>query len=385
MMPTATFHGRMYWNRLSMKNRILLIFVFLLFTVSALLLIPEILEKTDGKQFQPLSQPDLVSVPECTHPAHNRETQLCDTCGKKVCHEYSNGICRCGKKMTFTTDYFDPDLWNDCEEKGTIETLKYETKDIHGDLHVKQMEVYLPYGYNFQTKYNALILLHGTGGDEHYWFKERGYAYPWGDSPWKVFSNVLDNMISRKICQPVIVVSPTYYLNEEAREEGNHFEDDIQQMRFEVIKNILPAVVNRYSTYAAGSDYLSLCKARDHFGFLGASYGGMLCCNAILTYDIDVFSWIAAVSGLYANVPEMNRIWDDLGFENLNINSLYTSAGDNDMMREDTEESYAALLEFSTKVSEQNSVYVLVKDADHEERVWDNAVYDCLQYFFGGV
>ena len=368
-----------------MNKRILLILVFLLFACSAFLLIPETIKRVEDTHTLPLSQADSNPVTECSHPSHNRETQLCERCGRKVCHEYSDGICRCGKKMTYTTDYFDPNLWNDCEEQGTIETLEYTTKDMHGDLHVKHMEVYLPYGYSSQTQYNVLVLMHGTGGDEHYWFKERGYVYPWGDSPWKKFSNVLDNMISQKICPPTIVVSPTYYLNDEAREESNSFEDDVQQIRFEVIKDILPAITERYSTYASGSDYSSLCASRDHFGFLGASYGGMLCCNAILTYDIDVFSWIAAVSGLYADVPEMNRIWDELGFENLTIHSLYTAAGDNDMMREDTEDSYAALVGFSTKVFERNSVYIQIKDAQHEERVWDNAVYDCFQYFFGGV
>ena len=368
-----------------MNKRILLLLVFLLFACSAFLLIPEMTKRDEDTNTQPITLHDSYPVTECSHPSHNRETQLCVRCGRKVCHDYVDGICRCGQKMAYTTDYFDPALWNDCEEQGTIETLEYTTKDMHGDLHVKQLEVYLPYGYNSQTQYNVLVLMHGTGGDEHYWFKERGYVYPWGDSPWKKFSNVLDNMISRKICPPTIVVSPTYYLNDEAREEGNSFEDDVQQIRFEVIKDILLTITERYSTYAAGSDYSSLCASRDHFGFLGASYGGMLCCNAILTYDIDVFSWIAAVSGLYADVPEMNRIWEDLGFENLTIHSLYTAAGDNDMMREDTEESYAALVGFSTKVFDRNSVYVQINDAQHEERVWDNAVYDCLQYFFGGV
>ena len=52
---------------------------------------------------------------------------------------------------------------------------------------------------------------------------------------------------------------------------------------------------------------------------------------------------------------------------------------------EDTQESYSSLLTFSSKISEENSCFVQITGAQHEERVWDNAVYDCLQYFFGGV
>ncbi|MBQ8074636.1 MAG: hypothetical protein IJ237_01495 [Oscillospiraceae bacterium] len=366
-----------------MKIKILPFLVLLLFVVSALFLLPGLL-KNQGA-VPSLEQTVLFPVPLCAHPSHDPETQRCTVCGQLVCHEYIGGICSCGKAFTFTTDYFDPSLWDACEEKGTVETVEYETKDVNGNVYRKQMEVYLPYGYSADRKYNVLLLLHGSGGDEHYWFKERGYVYPWGDSPWEKFSTVLDNMINRKLCHPAIVVSPTYYLGEEAREMGGNFENDVQQMRYEVIRDILPAVVNRYSTYASGSDYSSLCAARDHFGFLGASYGGMLCCNAILTYDIDVFSWFAAVSGLYANVPEMNAVWEDLGFQNLKIRYLYTSAGDQDRMLEDTQESFSSLLRLSPKITEENSCFVQIMGAQHEERVWDNAVYDCLQFFFNGV
>ena len=373
-------------ERESMKIKLLPVLVFILFAVSAVLLLPGLLNNQGP--FLPVPSPEQNSFSAsgfCNHPSHDRETQRCSVCGQLVCHEYIAGICSCGKKLAFTTDYFDLALWNPCEEKGTVETVEYETRDAKGELHRKQMEVYLPCGYQADQPYNVLVLLHGSGGDEHYWFRERGYVYPWGDSPWEKFSTVLDNMINRKICRPVIVVSPTYYLNEEAREQGNNFEEDIRQMRYEVIRDILPAVVDRYSTYAAASDYASLCAARDHFGFLGASYGGMLCCNAVLTYDIDVFSWFGAVSGLYANVPEMNSVWDELGFDSLQIHYLYTAAGDQDQMLEDTQESYSSLLTFSSKISEENSCFVQITGAQHEERVWDNAVYDCLQFFFSGV
>ena len=324
-----------------------------------------------------------VPLQVCTHPSHDRETQICITCGQKVWHEYENGLCRCGEAFRATADYFDPSLWESCSEQGRMETVEYQTRDSNGDLFTKHMEVYLPYGYNPKNQYNVLVLLHGFGGDEHYWFKERGYVYPWGDSPWVKFSAVLDNMISRKLCRPVIVISPTFYLSEEQQEDGVIFEDVVQQIRYEVLKDILPAIVNRYSTFAEGDDYQSLCRARDHFGFLGASYGGMICCNSILTYDIDVFSWIAAVSGLHADVPEMKEIWEKLGFSDLEIHYLYTSAGENDTMREDTETSYASILELSPKITEQNICCILVSGAEHEERVWDNAVYDCLRLFFG--
>lgn len=371
-----------------MKNKIELLLAMLfaagimLFAASVWLLIARLPGKPEQKQAGTSPLPYSESA-VCIHPEHDRDTQLCTICGEKVCHEYgSSRICRCGKELRFTSDYFDPALWEPCEQKGSVETLAYTTRDLNGEEHIKHLEVYLPYGYDPAEQYNVLVLLHGANGDEHYWFKERGYVYPWGDSPWEKFTTVFDNMIRLKICRPLIIVSPTYYLSEEMREGGTRFEDDVQQMRFEVLSDMLPAVVSRYSTYAAGPDYASLCNARDHFGFLGASYGGRLCCNAILTYDLDVFSWAGAVSGLAADVPEMNGIWNTLGFDALPVHFLYTAAGEQDPAREDTVESYAALLAGSAKISEANSCYVEVAEAAHEERVWDNAVYDCLQLFF---
>lgn len=368
-----------------MKNKQMLFLVFLAFSGFILLLFSVLWKNSrDILPVRVSEQPVFSQVSSCEHPSHDRETQRCNVCGQPVYHDYIDGICACGKKLSFTADYFDPSLWNPCEEKGTIETVEYETRDANGEMYRKRMEVYLPCGYLADQPYNVLLLLHGSGGDEHYWLKERGYVYPWGDSPWEKFSTVLDNMISRKLCRPVILVSPTYYPDENAREQGNRLEEDVQQMRYEIIQDILPAIVNRYSTYAAGSDYASLCAARDHFGILGASYGGILCCNAVLTYDVDVFSWFAAVSGLSANVPEMNAVWKTLGFDDLHIHYLYTAAGDRDSMLEDTQDSYSSLLSSSDKISERNSCFVKIEGARHEERVWDNALYDCLQFFFCG-
>ena len=329
------------------------------------------------------------SIPSgCLHEAHDPLTQVCARCGQTVCHDYVNGICRCGKIAPLTSDYFDASFWAPCTHAGTVETITYTTHDAYAtpqEAFTKSMEVYLPYGYNPSEKYNVLVLLHGNGGDEHYWFKARGYSYADGYSPWEPFSTVLDNMIDRHLCKPVIVVSPTYYLTEEDRLSGNDLSRDSTRMRYEVLQSILPAVISRYSTYAAGTGYSDMCAARDHFGFLGASYGGMIACNAILTYDIDVFSWLATVSGIYANVPEMNKTWQILNFSDLPINYLYTSAGENDTMREDTVSSYESLIGYSDKLTSSNCCYIDVAAAEHEERVWDNAVYNCLMLFFAGV
>ena len=105
------------------------------------------------------------------------------------------------------------DLKQPCDQQGTVVELEYDTpayavNDLLGldeTLH-KKVCVYLPYGYDETKQYDILYLLHGTEGEtdgpmEEFWLKQWGYeTLP-----------VLDNMIAQGLCDPVIVVTPTYY------------------------------------------------------------------------------------------------------------------------------------------------------------------------------
>ena len=51
------------------------------------------------------------------------------------------------------------------DQKGSVETLSYETKDYvfpSGKKEEKKCAVYLPYGYDSKEQYNVLYLIHGT-------------------------------------------------------------------------------------------------------------------------------------------------------------------------------------------------------------------------------
>ena len=89
------------------------------------------------------------------------------------------------------------------DKKGTVERFIYNTQTY--DERVSQpMEkgawVYLPYGYDAAKQYNVLYLLHGGGVTEDWWFK----MFP--DTV-----TILDNMMAQGICEPCIIVTPTYY------------------------------------------------------------------------------------------------------------------------------------------------------------------------------
>ena len=168
------------------------------------------------------------------------------------------------KKMTA-----EPCLWSvpdkfdavDCPEQGRVEELEYTTKAYATDGRTVQKRalVYLPYGYSEEEEYDVLYLLHGTGDDEEYWL--RTYSYN---------KTMLDNLIYHGDIRPVIVVTPTWYV------EGV-CEDDPDALTYsfkdELKNDLIPAVEGAYSTYARSCSREDLIASRGRRAFAGLSRG----------------------------------------------------------------------------------------------------------------
>ena len=119
-------------------------------------------------------------------------------------------------------------LKEECDEKGEVITIEYETpayaiNDLKGvdETLTKTMTVYLPYGYDENGQYNVLYLLHGTRGET-----DPAMETIWLEG-WSATRNILDNMIKEGMCEPTIVVCPTYYSE---MEEYEMTEDDAKAL-----------------------------------------------------------------------------------------------------------------------------------------------------------
>jgi enterochelin esterase family protein len=97
-----------------------------------------------------------------------------------------------------TENYFE------AKQHGTIVHPWYESKIMATD--ARRLTVYLPYGYekNTKTKYPVLYLMHGAGGDEEAW-PSMGRA-----------AQILDNLIEKGLAKPMIVVMPNTNNNQYA-------------------------------------------------------------------------------------------------------------------------------------------------------------------------
>ena len=132
-------------------------------------------------------------------------------------------------------------MLKECDKKGTVERFEYDTFTYdEGDskpMH-KGAWVYLPYGYDAGKKYNVLYLLHGGAVNEDWWFK----MFP--DTV-----TILDNMVNDGVCEPCIIVTPTYYRGDAQfdKEKGEYL---TEHFAIELRKDLIPAVEAHYSTFA---------------------------------------------------------------------------------------------------------------------------------------
>ncbi len=169
----------------------------------------------------------------------------------------------------------------------TYESFTYEDKSQTLD---KRAVVYLPEGYDESKTYNVLYLMHGGWSDETVYL-----GSPEGGKG--MFANVLDHAIANGEIDPLIVVSPTY--NNTSPEDSGDYSLAIQltdQYHNELMNDLIPAVIDTYSTYAADSSYDSIVASRDHRAFAGFSMGSVQTWRTF-QYNLNAFRYFMPSSG----------------------------------------------------------------------------------------
>ena len=177
---------------------------------------------------------------------------------------------------------YQPKFWEaPCEHPGTIERLDYTT-NVYGETMNQWANVYVPYGYDASKQYNIIYFFHGTNETQDSFI---------GDEKVK---NAIDNMIDLGICEPFLMVCPTYYYEYETRTVNHKLFPD------EVRNDLMPAAEAKYSTYAPTPDEEGFAASRDHRCVSGYSQGCMACWN--VTYRVlDIVKWYMPMSGSSAN------------------------------------------------------------------------------------
>ena len=166
---------------------------------------------------------------------------------------------------------------------GRIENVEYPTNGTN-----KTALVYLPYQYDSNKKYDILYLMHGAGGNNSTLL---GNA-----NRFTTLKYVIDNLIERKIIKPLIVVTPTI----SGMNGAGVFPVELKN-------NLVPAVENKYSTYAENTSEEGLIKSRNHRAFGGFSMGSTTTWFVMLN-NLSYFRNFIPVSGDCWAIEQMGGV-----------------------------------------------------------------------------
>jgi len=266
------------------------------------------------------------------------------------------------------------------DKKGTVERFLYNTRTYDEKVSLplaKSAWVYLPYGYDTSKQYNVLYLLHGGGVNEDWWFK----MFP--DTV-----TILDNMIAKGICEPCIIVTPTYYRGNEVDRNAEFI---TEHFHFELKNDLIPAIESRYSTYAGGDvSEENLVNTRNHRAFAGLSLGSMTTYRAAFYNNYDLFSWYGPFSGCCGpkgdRTVEVKRIIETLengNKSNLPLDYMFCCNGDQDIAYEEHIEIMENVLNTCDILKPgKNYDFFIIPGGVHDMKAWQLHLYHALQIFF---
>ncbi|MCU0719485.1 MAG: endo-1,4-beta-xylanase, partial [Pirellula sp.] len=190
-------------------------------------------------------------------------------------------------------------------DHGKLELIEYESKTVGT---TRKANVYTPPGYNTDTNYPVLYLLHGIGGDEGEWVR---FANP---------ADLFDNLIADKKAAPMIVVMPNGRAQKNDRAEGNVMAAAPAFAVFErdLIDDLIPAIESKYS----------VDKDREKRAIAGLSMGGGQSFNFGLG-NLDLFAWVGPFSAApNTNPPE--KLIPDVDAAKSKLKLLWISCGNKD-------------------------------------------------------
>ena len=267
----------------------------------------------------------------------------------------------------------------ECKEKGQVLEGTYKSKAYATDERevTKPYLLYLPYGYDESKQYNILYLMHGTGNDERYWLETYSYNV-----------TMLDNLIYYGIIDPLIVVTPTWYVE-------NDCEDDLDVLTYtfkeELRNDLMPYIETRYSTYAGilnKDDSLDYSKefieSRDQRAFAGLSRGAFTTIHSALCESLDYFSYFGAFSAIDADTEYLNKTLLRPEFDQYKINYLYVTSGTFDFLLPSQLQQYSNMLNVAgLKLRlNYNTSFDVFPMRYHSMGSWHLALYNFVQKIF---
>lgn len=257
------------------------------------------------------------------------------------------------------------------DEQGTVELFSYITRAYATDARTvtKQAYVYLPWGYDPEGAYNILYLLHGTGEDESNWLVQ----HPENKA-------LLDTMIAAGDIDPLIVVTPTWYTEEDCLQDPDRLTYAFAE---ELRRDLIPAVESHYASWAASPREEDLEASREHWAFAGLSRGAATLFRSALEKNLDLFAWYGAFSGSFLDWEEWRSGAQSAELADYPIAYLYMTSGSFDFCLPNQCADYETLLAREPRlIGQVNTSFDVFPMRYHSMGSWHLALYNFLQKIF---
>ncbi len=264
-----------------------------------------------------------------------------------------------------------PDIYEkESSQPGKIEEINYPTKAYATDKRslTKRAYVYVPYGYDSTKNYDILYLLHGTGDDEAYWL----ITNPKNKA-------LLDNLTERKIISPMLVVTPTFYVEDDCKESIERLDLLTYSFKEELRNDLLPYVESHYSTYAETADDKGFKSSRQHRSFAGLSRGAVTTLRSAFCGSLDYFSRFGSFSGSRTGATYFQDNIQSEAFKDLPIDYWYVSSGNFDFALSSQVEDYHNILKIEPRLKAGvNTNFDVFPMRYHSQGNWHLALYNFL-------
>lgn len=269
--------------------------------------------------------------------------------------------------------------------QGTITRLTYETKDyVSGSLLERQNAamVYIPYGYDENTRYNVVYLIHGHYGNETTFLTvDDG-----------LLKNVLDNMIQHGDIDPLIVVTPTYNYGSPTSDYVSA-DPYCKALPLELQNDLIPLVESRYGTFAQDTTLEDLKASRDHRAIGGFSMGGVTTWYAF-DETLQLFRYFLPMSGdcwslgAFAGMSRPAETSEYLsgrvkaqGFSGKDF-YIWAASGTGDSAYSETLNQVRGMNEYGSPFTISSLTFHQKDGARHEYIPMVEYIYNALQFFF---
>ena len=356
----------------------------------------------------------------CTHETHNSQTMLCNVCGVEIFHDYrsdNGGKCTMCSETSSYEHYAVPEKYRATRaEAGTVVNIEYDTiayaydeanNNPEGTTTVtKDLNVYLPYGYTTEKKYNVIYLLHGSTGSQNMWFGLKDYS-----NLGYYTTQMLDNLHYYGEMEDTIIVAMTFYYTqsskvgvtagygEDAQTMGLGYPNMlfVQNFHKELRGTIVPLIETRYSTYSnqcgkSLEEYSeeAVIASRSHRAMAGLSMGSMTTWNAGLLRCTDYFANFGCFSA--APSPDPDKTANDQAasiiatlnekFADYSIDFFYSGTGTAESHIYQGQLTNALVAQNSRWFTSANTAYVNKLNKAHDYWNWIIDLYNVCKFCF---